>query len=136
MPDPQVLLPPDVVGALIEWAPAALAARGVTGIAVAGELAGNDSVSIVRAGGVDALNGILDTPTVIVEAAAATLTRAENLLNWLRALIRSLAGGLIPGSTVWLHDYAEFAGPAHLPVPDSPNRHTMTLSLTTAARVL
>lgn len=132
----EVLVPPDLDAALIAWAPDALAARGFAGFTAAAELAGDDTLAIYTTGGVELLNGILDTPTVIVEASASTITRGNRALQMLRGLIRSLVGGYIPGSQVWLQEYGEFAGPAWLPVDDHPNRNTMTLSLTVSAQVL
>ena len=82
------------------------------------------------------IGGILDSPTVVVETAAATITLAARALQVLRGLLRDLAGGWVPGSQVWLQAYAEFAGPAWLPVEDHPNRHSMTLSLTVATQPL
>lgn len=132
----EVLVPPDLDQALIEWAPAALAAHGYPGFTAAAELAGDDTVAIYTTGGVELVGGILDAPTVIVEVSAATITRANRALQMLRGLIRSLAGGYVPDSQVWVHEYGEFAGPAWLPVEDHPNRNTMTLSLTVATQVL
>lgn len=132
----EVLVTPDLDSALIDWAPAALTAHGMSGWSVAAELAGNNTLAIYTTGGVELLGGILDTPTVIVESDAATLTVACRVLQLLRGLIRTLPGGYVPGSAVWVQEYGEFAGPAWLPVDDHPNRHTMTLSLTVATKVL
>ncbi len=132
----EVLVTPDLDQALIDWAPAALAAHGVTGWVAAAELAGNNTLAVYTTGGVELLGGILDTPTVIVESSASTVTVACRVLQVLRGLIRTLPGGVVPGSAVWVQAYGEFAGPAWLPVDDHPNRHTMTLSLTVATQIL
>lgn len=132
----EVLVTPDLDDALIQWCPIMLAAHGMPGWSAAAELAGNNTVAIYTTGGVELVGGILDTPTVIVESDAATLTLACRALQLLRGLIRTLPGGYVPGSAVWVQAYGEFAGPAWLPVDDHPNRHTMTLSLTVATQVL
>ncbi len=130
------LVTPDLDQALIDWAPSALAGHGFAGWSAAAELAGNQTVAVYTTGGVQLLGGILDSPTVVVEVAAKTITLAARVLQVLRGLLRDLAGGWIPGSQVWLQAYAEFAGPAWLPVDDHPHRHSMTLSLTVATQPL
>lgn len=130
------LVTPDVDEALIQWCPIILATHGWPGWSAAAELAGDDTLGIYTTGGVQLLGGILDTPTVIVESAAATIGRANRVLQLLRGLIRALPGSYIPGSQVWVQEYGEFAGPAWLPVDDHPNRNTMTLSLTVATHIL
>lgn len=130
------LVTPDLDQALIDWAPGILAGHGFTGWTAAAELAGDRTVAIFTTGGVGLIGGILDSPTVVVETAAATITLAARALQVLRGLLRDLAGGWVPGSQVWLQAYAEFAGPAWLPVEDHPNRHSMTLSLTVATQPL
>lgn len=132
----EVFVTPDLADALIQWCPIVLATHGMPGWSAAAELAGNNTLAIYTTGGVALLDGILDAPTVVVEAAAATITRADRALQLLRGLIRALAGGPVPGSAVWVQEVDEFAGPGWLPVDDHPNRHTMTLSVTVAAQVL
>lgn len=130
------LVTPDLDQALIDWAPGILAGHGFVGWSAAAELAGDRTVAIFTTGGIGIVGGILDSPTVVVETAAATITLAARVLQVLRGLLRDLVGGWVPGSQVWLQAYAEFAGPAWLPVEDHPNRHSMTLSLTVATQPL
>lgn len=123
---------PDLESALIAWAPGALATQGFT-VTVSDVLQGNDSVAIYSTGGVQRML-VIDSPTIVVEVKAATGSRCSDIIQMLRALIKDLVGQEVGG--IWVQGYAEFSGPANLPLEDSPFRYTMTLSIDAAGRVV
>lgn len=123
---------PDLESALIDWAPGALATQGFT-VDVADVLQGNDSVAIYSTGGVERMM-VVDTPTIVVEVKAATGSRCSDIIQMLRALIKDLVGREVGGH--WVQGYAEFSGPANLPLEDAPYRYTMTLSIDVGGHVV
>lgn len=113
---------PDVEQILIDWAGPALAGRGIT-VPVAIELRGKECVAIYRVGGVRR-NLVVDVPTIICEAKAATSSRAFQIIRKLRSLVHEL-----PSAGIGVNHVEEMAGPALLPRDDAPNRYTMTLAI-------
>jgi hypothetical protein len=72
---------------------------------------------------------MIDTPSIGVEAWAATQAQAHDLAQQVRSLVWSLQGGILNG--VAIYRVEEFAGPAWLPDPTSGGdpRYVLTMSV-------
>lgn len=125
----EVIVFPDAEGLICDWLPGELADRGRT-VTVSTKVPNprpSEFVRVIRAGGPQ-LNLVQDRPTLIVEAWAATESAAASLAELSRALIKSTAGTVIGGVTVYRVD--ELGGPNNNPDPDSAQaRYTVTLSM-------
>src|SRR5664279_4085929 len=126
--NPQLVRRVDVeellIDALAAWLPTVGWPVPVSDELAAGEY--TECVAIYRVGGV--MNGMtIDTPTIALDAKGRTKTRSSALINLVSAWFHGLAGFDLGGYGIT--QVQEFAGPALLPVADSPTRYTQSLSL-------
>lgn len=120
---------PDVEQLLIDALPSRLAAHGMTqpvGTRVPSPRPAEFFRVLVTGG--SRQNLVEDNPTVTVEAWAQTESRASLMARTLRAVLESLAGQVIGGTTIYRA--RDFSAPVNLPDPTSAQvRYTSTGSI-------
>lgn len=125
----EVIVYPDIEDILVGYLQAELTNRGDTAaVHVSVPNPRPDRFVLVPRVGGPRRNLVVDSPTIAVEAWAATPKQAHDLCQLVRGLLHAAAGSVIGGTPIYRVD--EFAGPANLPDPASQQaRYILTVSV-------
>lgn len=136
---PEVLVAPDAETLIVQYITGELSGRAPYTLVKAYTNVPNPRpsmwVRVLRTGGTR--EGVIDRPSITLEAWADTGVAASALMQLVRGLMHAIDQVTYSGTTHQFYDPQEFSGPANLPDPESAQeRYTETFSVGVRATAL